>query len=248
MVIKMGNGGGGEIHHYTTVYQTSPAVQKELDEKTAQLKTFEKEAKIRGDPNLYKINSDNLLNNLVTKLDKMDLKDIIKKKTGENHIGFIGPISAGKTSMINALFGINLPVALGHCTDKCEVVHTVGKNIIWDVCGTNDDFKFYIAENLSFVKGLDKIVLVFDNDVAMISNMLKVIVKLNKNIIIIRTKVDQHSDSNSRSIQAEKILDKDKVKNLLGIEFETYCVSSHNVMNGKMQYDWNIVKTKIGLV
>lgn len=200
------------------------------------------------DPNSYRANSQNLLNNLVTTLDKLDLTDVIKKKPGENHIGFVGPISAGKTSMINALFGTKFPVALGHCTTKCEAVHTQGKNVIWDVCGSNNDFNFYIAENLSFIKGLDKVVVVFDNDVAMISNMLQVIIKLNKNVIIVRTKVDQHSNTNSRSVQSEKLLDKEKVKKLLGSEIMTYCVSSHNVVSGKDTFDWSTVKSKLGLV
>ena len=40
--IIMGGGGSNEVHHYhtNTVYQTPVEVQKELDEKTDQLKKF----------------------------------------------------------------------------------------------------------------------------------------------------------------------------------------------------------------
>ena len=91
--------------------------------------------------------------------------------------------------MINALFRKNLPVALGHCTDKCKIVHIQNDNIIWDVCGHNDDFKFYNPMNSSFVKDLDKCVILFDNDISMIVNILKVVHKINpNNMVFIRTK------------------------------------------------------------
>lgn len=36
-----GGGGGGEVHYHHTVYQTPPAVVKELETKTVQIKTHE---------------------------------------------------------------------------------------------------------------------------------------------------------------------------------------------------------------
>ncbi len=93
-------------------------------------------------PQLFKPNCQQLLETFVEQLPSLNLTDYIVKQTGENHIGFIGPISAGKTSLINALFNKNLPVALGHCTDNCGVVHKENNNIIWDVSGQNDDYKF----------------------------------------------------------------------------------------------------------
>jgi kynurenine formamidase len=122
-------------------------------------------------------------------------------------------------------------------------------NIIWDVCGTNDDFKFYKPENLSFVKNLDKCIILFDNDISMISNMLKVINAINpNNMVIVRTKVDQYNNFNSRSIEEEKKIDKRRVKDLLNRDLETYCVSSHNVLNGKTEiYDWKSIRDLLQL-
>jgi DNA-binding ferritin-like protein (Dps family) len=237
-----------QVHHYHTVYQTPPEVQSKLDTQTEALKHFEQEAKELGDPNLYKDNASKLLNNFIKEIPSLKLNDIIIKETGDNHIGFLGPISSGKTSMINAMFNKNLAIALGHCTDKCEVVVHLGKNKIWDVPGQNDDFKFYKPENLSFVKNLDKYLILFDNDIAMVSNILQVSYKINRNIIIVRTKVDQHSAQNARSIQEEKLLDRRKVKELLGEDIETYCVSSHNVSSHRDKYDWDIVVKKLGLL
>ncbi|HLX53899.1 MAG TPA: hypothetical protein VKR58_08155, partial [Aquella sp.] len=59
----MGNGGSScEQHHYHTVYQTPPAVQKQLEEQSTKLKELEAEAIKRSNPKLYQTNSTNLLN------------------------------------------------------------------------------------------------------------------------------------------------------------------------------------------
>ena len=245
----MGGGGSHEVHHYHTEYRVPPETQKVLDDQTKKLEEVEKEAMERSDPQLFDQNSKILMNTFIDQLAKLQLTDVIDKKTGEIHIGFIGSISAGKTSLINALFTKNLPVALGHCTAKCEVVHSENHNIVWDVCGQNDDYKFYKPENLSFVKDLDKCVVVFDNDISMISNFLKVVHKINpNNLIIVRTKVDQHNIQHIRTIDEEKVLDKQKVKELLGIDVEVYCISSHAIINNcEEKYDWNALRKELGL-
>ena len=241
----MGGGDSREVHY---VYQVPPATQQLLDNQTKIIENFEKEAQEKGDPKLFQENSKKLMDTFVIQLSKLDLKSIITKKTGETHIGFVGPISAGKTSVINALFKLNLPVALGHCTEKCEVVHTESLNVIWDVCGTNDDFKFYKPESLSFIKDLDKVVILFDNDIAMISNFLKVISKLNKNIVLVRTKLDQFQAGHVRTLTEEKELDKKKVKDLIGVALEVYYVSAHNVSGGKFQiFDWDSFRAELCL-
>lgn len=235
----MGSGGSREVHHHHTVYRVPPETQKVLEEQSKKLEELEKDAMEKSDPKLFQENSKKLIDTFVAQLSKLELTNIIQKNTGETHIGFVGPISSGKTSLINALFGKNLPVALGHCTDKCEVVHTENLNIIWDVCGQNDDFKFYKPENLSFIKDLDKCVILFDNDIAMIANFLKIIHKINPNIVLVRTKLDQYQNNHARTVTQEKELDKKKVNELLGIEIEVYYVSSHNIINNKLGvFDW----------
>lgn len=240
--------GGGDSHEVHYVYQVPPETQQILNEQSKKIENLEKQAKEQGDPKLFERNSKRLMDTFVAQLSKLELSNIIKKNTGETHIGFVGPISAGKTSVINALFGLNLPVALGHCTEKCEVVHTENLNVIWDVCGTNDDFKFYKPESLSFIKDLDKVVIVFDNDIAMIANFLKVISKLNTNIVLIRTKLDQFQAGHVRTMTEEKELDKKKVKDLIGIPLEVSYVSAHNVLGGKIQlFDWSSFRDELHL-
>ncbi len=65
----------------------------------------------------------------------------------------------------------------------------------------------------------------------MISNILKVVHKINPgNMIIIRTKVDQHSQFNLRTVEEEKILDMKKVNDLLGRQFK-HIVCHHIILS-----------------
>jgi hypothetical protein len=82
-------------------------------------------------------------------------------------------------------------------------------------------------------------VILYDNDIAMISNIISLVYKFHpNNIILVRTKVDQYKPSHARSIEDEKILDRRNVIGLLGVELPLYFVSSHNVTSGKELYDW----------
>ena len=249
---KMGGGGSTEHHHHhhtQTVYRVPPETQKALDDQTEKLKGFEEEAQRRADPVYFKENSANLMDTFVEALPELKLTEFIKKETGDTHIGFIGQVSSGKTTMINTLFDKELPVAMGNCTEKCEVVHSEDHMVVWDVAGQNDDYKFYDPMSLSFVKDLDKVVILFDNDISMISNILKVVHKINPdNMIIVRTKVDQHNNYNVRSVQEEQDLDKEKVKNLLGVEMKVFSVSSNNILFGTGEkFDWDLLKKELGL-
>lgn len=237
----MGGSGSREVHHYHTEYRVPPATQQLLDQQKAQLAAHEKQAMERKDPKLYKSNAENLFRTFVAGVEKLELTDLIKKAPGERHVGFIGPISSGKTTLINVLWNKQLPVALGHCTNTCEVVHRAKNLVIWDVAGQNDDYKFYDANSLAFVKSLDLCVVLFDNDIAMISNVLRIVHKLNpKAMIVVRTKVDQHNASNIRTVAEEKQRDAQQLKQLLGadINIPTLCISSHNVSKGGAAYDW----------
>lgn len=242
----MGGGGSTEYHHHHTEYLTPPEVQKELDDTKQRLQKIEEEAMKQGDPKLYKENCEQLFTTFLEKLPSLPFQSLIEKNTGEIHVGFLGPISSGKTTLINTLFGLNLPVSLGHCTQSCDMVYKKDLDCYWDVPGQNDDYKFYKPENLGFIKSLDKCLILYDNDITMISNVIKVAYALiPDNIILVRTKVDQHTSTNMRSISEEKTRDIEEVRKLLGVELPVYCISSHNVSVGKERYDWEVLKILI---
>jgi tRNA U34 5-carboxymethylaminomethyl modifying GTPase MnmE/TrmE len=247
----MGGSDSREVHHYhtNTVYQVPPETQAKLDEAITKVQALEEEAIAKEDPALFKENAAKAIDTFVRRIGDLDLKEAIDKRPNERHIAFIGNISAGKTSLINEMYGLDLPVALDHCTEGCKVVHTykVGEItiFIWDVAGSNDDYKFYKAENLGFVKAVDLPVIVFGDDVAMITNFTKVVNAVNTNHIFVRTKCDMRTTRDARTIEQVRSSDLTKLTTLVPDPL-LYCVSAHNVMNGREEtFDWFALKARL---
>jgi len=243
----MGNsGGGGGSHHVHHVHHVvnapDPAVEKakiEAEKKAARLAAEAEEKKsIKAFGEQVSLQFDAVIEHA----SKMSVTNAIEKKEGERHISFIGPVSSGKTTLQNVMFDLDNPVALGDCTEGCKIVCKGDNLVVWDMCGDNMSFQYYKSENLNFIKSLDKCVVLFDSDVASVSWILKMVYVVNPSALLIaRTKVDQHDDSNIKSIDEEKIEDGEKVQRLLGLDepFPTYCISAHNVSKGKELYDYD---------
>jgi len=237
--------GSSVIHHHHTVKKPDPVPEKKLEETEEKIEEVKKEIDESTDPTKLGEQLDKQFSNIVDNIRKLNLTDPIEKKKDEEHIGVIGPVSSGKTTFINTLFKIDLPVALGHCTTECQVVHREGNKIIWDMPGDNDSFKLYEADTLSFIKSLDKCIIMFDSDPTCISWILKIINAINPEaMIIVRTKVDQHDDDHERTVDEEKLMDIEKINKLFEEEtsLKTYCISSHNIRDNKdKRFDWKEV-------
>lgn len=243
--------GGGESshveHHYHTQYVTPPEVQQALDTAKAEVAILKEEAVKREDPKYFKENAVKSIDKFAENVKTMDIKSLIDVKPDEYHIGFIGNISAGKSSALNALFNLSEPVALDHCTTECKVVHSAtvdGKTYYyWDVPGSNDDYEFYNYENLGFIKSLWKVIIVYDNDPMMITNMIKVINAINAdNIVYVRTKCDQ-GIFNVKPVHEVKADDIKKIKRHANNTDHVYMVSAHNIINANpLEFEWEDFK------
>jgi hypothetical protein len=179
---------------------------------------------------------------------KMDLKSSIVKKAGERHVGIIGPVSSGKTTLLNVMFGLSRKVAMGHCTNECERVYDANNLVLWDTHGDDTSFRFFSPDQMSFIKGLDRCIVMFNSDIKSIENLIKIVYAVNPSaLMIVRTKVDECEGSSAKTIKEEQFSDGEKVKDVfkLGKHFDTYCISSHNVRNGKETYDWAHLKKSI---
>lgn len=244
----MGNSSSHEtcsVHHVHHVHHTvtapDPAVEKarqEAEEKKARLQKEKEEAK-RVEAFAEQLKKQ--FNNVLDGMGRLDLKDGITKAADEKHISFIGPVSAGKSTLQNVLYGLNLEVALGHMTTKCETVHTEAGLVVWDMPGEDMSFRYYKPETLSFIKSLDKCVVLFDSDITAVSWTIKVVHAINPEaLVIVRTKVDQCTEESTRTVDQEREADGVKVQKLLRLDapFKTYCISSHSVRDKRERYDW----------
>lgn len=227
------------VHH--TVKKPDPVVEKarkKEEEKAARLK---KEAEEAAKVEAFAEQLKKQFNNVIDGMGRLDLKEAITKVDGEHHISFVGPVSAGKTTLQNVLFDLDRPVALGHCTSKCESVHSEAGLVVWDMPGEDNSFRYYKADTLSFIKSLNKCIVLFDSDIAAVSWTIKAIYAINPEaLVVVRTKVDQRTEDNARTVEEEREIDGKKVQELLGLEapFKTYCVSSHSVRDKGEQFDW----------
>jgi small GTP-binding protein len=237
--------GGGSSTEYVYVpqyvYVPDPAAQKAVEELKVQLQKVADEASTAGDPALFTQNSNKIMDNLLSKLPNMKLNQSIVVQTGEVHIGVVGNISVGKTTLLNALLNLNLPVSMDHCTEGCQVVHQQNSHIYWDVAGKNDDFKFYNPESLSFVKSLGIAVVLYSDDIALSANLIRVVSKINPNVILVRTKVDGYRANDVRSIEQIRARDTSIAKTWIENP-QIYFVSAHNIMDGKERYDWDAIE------
>lgn len=245
----MGSGSSKEVHHYHETFVPDPAVVAELEAVNKQVAELDAEAQRRGDPNHFSDNVGDLFDNFIRKMTTVSLTEYIDKKPGETHVGLIGPVSVGKSSLCNVMYGTEEKTAAGHCTKDCTPVYTTDKLVVWDMFGADNDFKYYTPETLSFVKDLDYCVVLFDNDIAMVSWIIKTIHTINPNsMIIVRTKIDSLTDEDERTADEEKALDAEKVKDLLELDEAptTYCISSRNIKkNEGERYDWDALSAKI---
>lgn len=247
---KMGGGHSHSVeHHYVagpTVYVPDPATQQQLVVLQNKLEKVEKEAQVAGDPNLYVANANKILDNLIEKIPEMKLTQSIEIKTGEVHVGVVGNISVGKSTLLNAMFGLKLPVSMDHCTEGCKVVHRKELHYFWDVAGKNDDFRFYNPENLSFVKSLGIVVVLYSEDIELSANLIRVVAAINPcNVVLVRTKVDQYRQQDARSL--EEIRERDtKIAKRWIADPRIFFVSAHNILDGKTdKYDWDALVQKL---
>ena len=236
------------IHHHRTVV-TGPtpaeiAEKKRLDAEKVRLEEERKKAKEAS----LREAIEKQIQQVLDSLQKLSLSQAIPRADKEKHIGFFGPVSSGKTTFQTVLYGLSNPVALGHCTEGANVVSKNRERVIWDVHGEDQSFSYFAPEELSFAKSLNVRVILFDSDIESITWILKIMHAINPtNLLIVRTKADQCGEDSSRSVAEEKARDGQKVKEVLGLAepWPVYCISSHNVRDGKEKFDWDTLVTQL---
>lgn len=77
-------------------------------------------AKERGDPQLYLKTKDKLFVSFLDNLKTFDFSDQIPKQSGHRYHMVMGLISAGKSSLLKKVTGINLKTGKGDTTQKAS--------------------------------------------------------------------------------------------------------------------------------
>lgn len=132
---------------------------------------------------------------------------IPKLAKGEKHYAVVGPISAGKTTLLNSIFNTNEEAGIGETTKVARPIYKneISKLIVWDVPGINKDFSIYDPKNLGFFAGCDKIFIIYKDSPKRCDNIIKILNKIRPgNIFLIRTQCDSWDASHEKTLAQEK--------------------------------------------
>ena len=84
-------------------------------------------------------------------LKKFNFEDIPDQNGKLKHL-IIGPISAGKTRVLNTIFNTNFPVGVGETTTETALVASSGNIEVYDSPGENQTFEFSNIDQIKFFR------------------------------------------------------------------------------------------------
>ena len=138
----------------------------------------------------------------------MDLTAYIPRVgKGERHYAVVGPISAGKTTLLNSIFNTQEDVGMGETTSVAKPIYKneVTKLVVWDVPGINRDFSIYDPKNLGFFASCDKIFIIYKDSPKRCDNVIKVLNQIKPGALhLIRTQCDSWDASHQKTLAQEK--------------------------------------------
>ena len=188
-------------------------------------------------------NEDAAFDRFLAGLADVDLTPWYPKHPNIFRIGFIGKVSVGKSSLINALYGEKVAkTGRGATTMKPAFLGEMKltkaatrKTHIYDIPGDDSNYSYVDVEGLRMVNSLDLLVVVFDDTISYTVNFIKLAMTLGKYIVFVRNKLDgddndEDDDSKELSWQEELEKDKEKLDQMLptSVPFPMFGVSAKN--------------------
>ena len=117
----------------------------------------------------------------------------------------MGDVSVGKSSLLNALFGLHLAVGVGHTTNDVSPVHQDGRGIIWDSAGVNRDLSLYDVNSLNFIYGVQLVAILYSTSLCTVATTVAIVNKIKgaSSFVCVRTQCDRHSARDALSLDQE---------------------------------------------
>lgn len=91
----------------------------------------------------------------------------------------MGKTSAGKSSLLNKLFGLKEKVSHGKCTTKTKEVFVQNDLHVWDIPGFDDVYDFR-AEALAFMNSLDGACILYDGQISDVADLTQILWVMKK--------------------------------------------------------------------
>jgi GTPase Era involved in 16S rRNA processing len=118
----------------------------------------------------------------------------------------IGNISVGKSTLLNALFGLALPVGMGHTTTGAAPVvkDAANKLVVWDTAGNNQDFNYLDPEQLNLFHSADIVFVLYDNSLRACDKIVRTVAQIKGNrCALLRTKCDTWEAGHTNTVDQE---------------------------------------------
>jgi len=200
-------------HH--VVIHTPPAVQQQIIDNGAEIRRLQDEARALKEKEAQeaenaKLEQKQRFAEFIARLpEALGLDSPIPSELrGASHVVVLGDVSAGKSSLLNRLFGLSLAVGVGHTTGVAAPVFTDGVTVVWDAAGANQDFEFLRPENLALLANATQILVLFRDSLSASSHLLLTAHRLkgSAGVTCVRTQCDRFSASSlqqARSLEQE---------------------------------------------
>lgn len=104
---------------------------------------------------------------------------------------------------------------MGLCTSDVKPIYETKTRVFWDVPGDNQLFDYLSMKPIQHFACADCVYILYDNTVDDISQLVRLVNALNKNMVLVRTKCDMHSTSDKYTIEQEMVRDVDAALRIL---------------------------------
>ena len=117
---------------------------------TEEAKVHQEELRTLKDPNKIKEVTTQIFYNFLNNLQTFDVYNPLPKHDNIKYVTIIGETSAGKSSIYNTYFGLNLKTGQAECTMDIqqELFDQQNNRVYWDSPGFNEEIEVYNAELL----------------------------------------------------------------------------------------------------
>ena len=127
---------------------------------------------------------------------KTSVQNLAKVKTPNWSIGLVGRTSAGKSSLLNRMFGTTCKVGATRCTAGVEEVWRcahpdIHKGIsVWDVFGFNDEEAYESIETIKKFVSLHAVLLLYRDSIQNCKNTIELFRAADVKVIVVRSQID----------------------------------------------------------